>query len=82
MAFGRPVRPFCRSLALVAVLVVRPATGRAQTPAQNPPPTPPPTFKVEVIETDIDHDGKPDSLKVRNKNGYYASTSWHETAKR
>ena len=41
----------CRSLALVMVLVLRPATGRAQAPAQSPPPTPGPTFKVEVIET-------------------------------
>ena len=39
-------------------------------------------LKVEVIHTDIDHDGKPDSLKVRNKKGYYASTSWQEPLKR
>src|SRR5580765_5584564 len=51
MAFGRPVRPLCRSLVLLTALVVRPATGRAQAPAQSAPPAPPPTFKVEVIET-------------------------------
>ena len=51
MAFGRPVRPLCRSLVLLTALVVRPATGRAQAPAQSAPPAPAPTFKVEVIET-------------------------------
>src|SRR5262245_61855237 len=51
MACGRPVHPLYPSLALVVVLVVRPATGRAQAPTQSPPPTPTPTFKVEVIET-------------------------------
>src|SRR5262245_37655502 len=51
MSVGRPIGPLWRSLALVAVLVLRPATGRAQPPAQSPPPTPAPTFKVEVIET-------------------------------
>ena len=51
MAFGRPVRPLCRSLVLLTALVVRPATGRAQAPAQSAPPAPAPAFKVEVIET-------------------------------
>jgi hypothetical protein len=51
MTRGRPVGPLARAFALAAVMVVRPATGRAQAPAQNAPPAPPPTFKVEVIET-------------------------------
>src|SRR6187402_3800851 len=52
MAFGRPVRPLCRSLAVAAVLIVRQSIGHAQAPPQKPPPAPPPpTFKVEVIET-------------------------------
>ena len=51
MACGRRVRPLCRSLALLTVLVVPPATARAQTPAQSAPSAPAPTFKVEVIET-------------------------------
>lgn len=50
MACGWPARPLTRAFALAAVLLVRPAFGRAQPPPQNPPP-PPPTFKVEVIET-------------------------------
>jgi VWFA-related protein len=32
-------------------------------------------LKVEVVNTDVDHDGKPDKLKVRHKRGYYAPTS-------
>jgi VWFA-related protein len=27
-------------------------------------------LRVEVVNTDIDHDGKPDKLKVRHKRGY------------
>ena len=32
-------------------------------------------LRVEVIGTDIDHDGKPDKLKVRHKKGYYVPIS-------
>jgi VWFA-related protein len=32
-------------------------------------------LKVEVVDTDVDHDGKPDKLKVRHKKGYYAPNS-------
>jgi hypothetical protein len=30
-------------------------------------------LRVEVIDTDVNHDGKPDKLKVRHKRGYYAA---------
>jgi hypothetical protein len=32
------------------------------------------TLKVEVVGTDIDHNGKPDKLKVRHRKGYRSSS--------
>jgi VWFA-related protein len=32
-------------------------------------------LKVEVVDTDVDHDGKPDKLQVRHKKGHYPGAS-------